>query len=93
MDHPIKTKLGQPVPELRVADVEKAQIYYRDSLGFDIAWIDPDKIIGCVKRDDIAIFLSKCNNTSPGSHWIFAVEVDATFKEMKARGARIVSAI
>jgi len=31
-----KTKIGQPVPQLPVEDVEKAQIYYKDILGFEI---------------------------------------------------------
>jgi catechol 2,3-dioxygenase-like lactoylglutathione lyase family enzyme len=35
------TTIGQPVPELPVADVEKAQHYYRDVLGFEIGWLYP----------------------------------------------------
>lgn len=90
--NPIKTQLAQPVPELPVADVEKAQIYYRDVLGFDIGWIDPDKSIGAVSRDQIAIFLS-ARDASPNTHWIFADDVDATYNEMKARGAKITEDI
>ena len=89
----IKTKLAQPVPELPVADVEQAQIYYRDVLGFDIVWTYPDKSIGGVARDGIAIFLSKQNDVSPNRHWIFADDIDATFEEMKARGANITEGI
>jgi catechol 2,3-dioxygenase-like lactoylglutathione lyase family enzyme len=33
--------IDQPVPELPVADVERAQRYYRDVLGFDIDWLFP----------------------------------------------------
>jgi catechol 2,3-dioxygenase-like lactoylglutathione lyase family enzyme len=93
MSSPIKTKLAQPVPELPVADVEKAQTYYRDILGFDVAWIYPDKSIGAVGRDGIAIFLSKQNNISPNAHWIFAVDIDATYQEMKLRNANITEEI
>jgi predicted enzyme related to lactoylglutathione lyase len=93
MNTSVKTKLAQPVPELPVADVEKAQIYYRDILGFDIAWTYPDKSIGAVSRDEIAIFLSRRNDVSPNKHWIFADDVDATFEEMKARGAKITEDI
>jgi catechol 2,3-dioxygenase-like lactoylglutathione lyase family enzyme len=39
---PLST-LGQPVPELPVEDVERAQQYYRDILGFEIGWLDPGK--------------------------------------------------
>ena len=37
------TTIGQPVPELPVADVEEAQRYYRDVLGFEIGWLYPGK--------------------------------------------------
>ena len=32
------SKIGRPVPELPVEDVERAQQYYRDVLGFEIGW-------------------------------------------------------
>jgi len=38
--------IGQPVPELPVADVERAQQHYRDALGFEIGWLYPGKEIG-----------------------------------------------
>lgn len=41
------TTIGPPVPELPAADVEKAQQYYRDVLGFEIAWLDPRKNHRC----------------------------------------------
>ena len=50
------TSIGQPVPELPVVDVERAQQHYRDALGFEIGWLYPDKGIGAVLRpggDDI----------------------------------------
>ena len=40
------TSIGQPVPELPVADVEHAQQHYRDALGFEIGWLYPGKEIG-----------------------------------------------
>lgn len=51
--------IGQPVPELPIADVERAQQYYRDVLGFDIGWLDPSKEIGAVSRGEVAIFFRK----------------------------------
>ena len=40
--------MGPPVPELPVTDVERAQRHYRDTLGFTIGWLYPDKSIGAV---------------------------------------------
>jgi len=43
---PARSSIGQPVPELPVADVERAQQHYRDALGFEIGWLYPGKEIG-----------------------------------------------
>ena len=51
--------IGQPVPELPVADVERAQQHYRDALGFEIGWLYPGKEIGAVSRPGVAIFFRK----------------------------------
>jgi hypothetical protein len=40
------SSIGQPVPELPGADVERAQQHYRDALGFEIGWLYPYKKIG-----------------------------------------------
>ena len=83
--------ITQPVPELPVADVERAQQYYRDVLGFTIGWIDPDKDIGSVSRDEAVIFFRKTKPPfAPAIHWVFAPDIDATYKELGASGANIV---
>ena len=38
--------MGPPVPELPVADVERAQRHYRDVLGFEIGWREGRRILG-----------------------------------------------
>src|SRR5712675_238726 len=53
------SSIGQPVPELPVADVERAQHHYRDALGFEIGWLYPGKEIGAVSRGNVAIFFRK----------------------------------
>jgi uncharacterized glyoxalase superfamily protein PhnB len=91
-----KTKIGQTVPQLPVEDVEKAQIYYRDILDFEILWIYPDtgKYIGAVTRGDSTIFLAKTNKPiEPNIHWIFAEDIDKTYAEFKERGADIIEDI
>jgi hypothetical protein len=48
------SSIGQPVPELPVVDVERAQQHYKDALGFDIGWLYPGKEIGAVSRGKVA---------------------------------------
>ena len=69
------SSIGQPVPELPVADVERAQQHYRDALGFEIGWLYPGKGIGAVSRGNVAIFFRKRESAfEPAIHWVFAEE-------------------
>jgi predicted enzyme related to lactoylglutathione lyase len=91
---PSLTSITQPVPELPVSDVEGAQAYYRDVLGFDIGWIDPSKDIGAVSRGDVSIFFRRRQPPfEPAVHWVFAPDVDATYAELRSFGANIVDPI
>jgi uncharacterized glyoxalase superfamily protein PhnB len=83
--------MGQPVPELPVADVERAQQHYRDALGFEIGWLYPGKEIGAVSRDKVVIFFRKRQSPfEPAIHWVFAEDIDASYEELTASGANIV---
>lgn len=85
------TSIGPPVPELPVADVERAQRHYRDALGFEIGWLDEGREIGAVSRGKVAIFFRKrIPPFEPAVHWVFAEDVDATYDELKSSGAKIV---
>src|SRR5262245_23355035 len=85
------TSIDRPVQELPVADVEVAQRYYRDVLGFDVGWLYPGSEIGAVSRGDSPIFFRKRKPPfEPAVHWIFAPDIDATYDEFKALGAKIV---
>ena len=85
------SKIGQPVPELPVEDVERAQEYYRDALGFEIGWLYPGKEIGAVSRGDVVIFFRRTKAPfAPAVHWVFADDVDESYSELKASGANIV---
>src|SRR5687767_9266186 len=89
-----KTKMAQPIPQLPVEDVKKAQAYYKDFLGFEIAWTESGNSIGSVQRDDVAIFFSKSEGMiTPNVHWMFAEDVDLTYAELKSRGADITDHI
>ena len=85
------TLMGKTTPELPVADVERAQQHYRDVLGFEIGWLYPGKEIGSVSNGETAIFFRKREPPfEPAVHWVFAQDVDATYQELKAKGANIV---
>jgi uncharacterized glyoxalase superfamily protein PhnB len=87
----LRTTLAHPTPELPVEDVERAQQHYRDALGFEIGWLYPGSDIGAVSRDDVAIFFRRRGRPfEPAVHWVFAADIDATYDELRSRGARIV---
>ena len=88
----VRTTLAPPVPELPVEDVVRAQQHYHDALGFEVGWLDSDGEIGAVSREPIAIFFRKrARPFDPAVHWVFASDLDATYDELRARGARIVA--
>ena len=83
-------RIGQPVPEHPVADVERAQKYYRDVFGIEIGWLSPDKGIGAVSLERVAIFFRKRETPFDSVvHWIFAEDLDATYQELKTSGANL----
>jgi len=84
------TSIGPAVPELPVVDVERAQQYYRDVFGFEVGWLYPDKHIGAVSRGRTTIFFRKREPPfEPAVHWIFAEDIDATYREFQFSGAHI----
>jgi predicted enzyme related to lactoylglutathione lyase len=86
-----KSAIAQPVPELPVADVERAQRHYQERLGFDVGWTYPDKLIGAVIRGNAVIFFRKrAPLFEPVVHWVFAEDIDALYEELQTRGATIV---
>jgi catechol 2,3-dioxygenase-like lactoylglutathione lyase family enzyme len=87
---PTLLPIGLLVPELHVADIERAQEHYRDALGFEIGWLRPGEI-GAVSRGKAVIFLRQ--TTPPfaaAAHWVFAQDIDAIYDELKSLSARIV---
>ena len=85
------SSIGQPVPELPVVDVERAQRHYRDAFGFEIEWLSSGRDIGAVSRGDVAIFFRQRKPPfDPVVHWVFAEDIDATYRELESSGAKIV---
>ncbi len=50
-DHELTT-ITQPMVELPVEDVERAQQHYNNTLGFSKTWLLPDKSMGAVARGE-----------------------------------------
>lgn len=87
-------KLSQPTPELPVPDVRKAQEYYRDRLGFEIAWHNEEGRIGAVSHGDCAIFFRESSEDArPGVFWIFTEDVDEAHATLTRLGADILEAL
>ena len=83
--------MGPPVPELPVADVERAQQHYRDALGFKIGWLDSGKGIGAVSRDKTVIFFRRREPPfEPAIHWMYAEDIDSSYRELMSSGANII---
>ena len=83
--------ISQPVPELPVVDVERAQQHYRDVFGLEIGWLYPGKEIGAVSGDKVAIFFRKRTPPfEPAIHWVFREDLDASYRELQSSGANIV---
>ena len=86
-----KASLARPVPELPVADVERAQQHYRDVFGLDIAWLEPDKGIGAVTGPDVTLFFRRREQPfEPTIHWVFAADIEAMHHQLQSTGANIV---
>jgi uncharacterized glyoxalase superfamily protein PhnB len=84
-------ELSCPRPILSVNQFKASQAYYRDALGFAIAWEhgDPPNF-GAVRRSETELFMCERCQGQPGS-WtmIFAHDIDALYKEFISRKAII----
>ncbi|MFN7924842.1 MAG: VOC family protein [Bryobacteraceae bacterium] len=89
------------VPEIPVADVDKAAAYYVESLGFTLDWGDDRGGIAGISRGACRLFLTNGafrewhGNKGSVLFWLNVdskAEVDALYEEWKATGAILVSA-
>ncbi len=82
--------LSQPTPELPVPNVREAQEYYRDKLGFEIAWYNEEGKIGAVARGDCSIFFREVTGEhTQSTFWVFCEDLDEVHAEFVRRGADI----
>lgn len=87
-------QIDQPTPELPVRNIEEAQRYVRDRMGFEIGWHHTEGRIGAVSHGECAIFLRQTTEAvHPVVLWIFATDIDAAYAELVERGAEITDPI
>ena len=82
-------KSEQPTPELPVPNVPEAQRYYRDKLGFEIAWFREEGRIGAVSHGECAIFFREAAQSQASTFWVFCNDVDKAYSDLIERGADI----
>jgi uncharacterized glyoxalase superfamily protein PhnB len=83
--------MGCTVPILNIKNLRASQAYYRDKLGFKVAWDHGDPpSFGAVTRDNSVIFMCQsCEMPSGAWMMIFTKDVDNLHDEYKKRGAII----
>jgi len=87
-------ELNQPVPELPVSDVEKAQQYYQQYFGCKVEWITPGHEIGAVSNGDTAIFFrQRSEPIQPIALWVYCRDLNNSYKTLEDLGANIVEKI
>jgi len=77
------------VPQLPVSDLSATQAWYRDVLGFEIAWASED--FGAVWQDRVEIFFARVARPSLAVLCVRVEDADALCKRYREGGARIVS--
>ena len=87
------------VPEIPVANIDKAAAYYVDTLGFTLDWGDEEGGIAGISREHCRLFITNTafrqeyGNTGPILFWLnlgSKAEVDELFAVWKSAGATIV---
>jgi catechol 2,3-dioxygenase-like lactoylglutathione lyase family enzyme len=80
-------------PQLPVSDVRETQAYYRDVLGFKIAWIYGEEY-GAVYNGSTEIYLSREEGDfAPVWTYVRVEDADASLAAHRACGAKIVEEI
>ena len=80
-------------PQLPVADVRETQAYYRDVLGFKIAWIWREEY-GAVYNGTTEIYLARQEGEiHPSCCFVRVENADETLAIYRERGAKIIEEI
>ena len=76
-------------PQLPVRDVAEAQRYFRDVLGFEIAWTRGDAF-GAVQGGKTEIFVSKSERPETATLCVLVDDAESLLAIYRERGAKIV---
>jgi len=80
---------NQPIPELPVSNLEKAQAYYTSILSFQLEWEFPNEICG-LSNGETALFLRQRKGSfEPCFLWVSVDNADASFDALSDAGAKI----
>ena len=83
-------KLKSISPIFQVANLERALAFYRNKLGFDVAWqAGEPPTHAAVCRDEVEISLEVAASPAPGHAYLHVNGVDVLFATATAAGARI----
>ena len=92
----------QAVPEIPVANVDKAAEYYVRALGFSFDWGNDDEGIGGISQGDCRMFLTNApfrqphgTAAGPVTIWLNVgskAEVDELFARWQPAGAKVIQA-
>jgi uncharacterized glyoxalase superfamily protein PhnB len=84
-------RLVRVAPEIPVANLDEAVVYYRDKLGFEVLMTMPERGYAIVERDGIALHLFQdgTRSLSPASFHIFTQGLEQLFAELRGRGAQV----
>ena len=84
-------EMSPAIPIIRVENLRKAQRYYRDVLGFKLAWEDGDPVdFAAVKRGDAVYFMCEgCQGRGAAWSSVFVKDVDKLHEELRAKKATI----
>jgi catechol 2,3-dioxygenase-like lactoylglutathione lyase family enzyme len=79
--------------ELSVADVRETQAYYRDGLGFKVAWIYPENFGAVYYGTTEVLFSQEAGKNRPCWNLVRVEGADATLATYRERGAKIIEEI
>jgi predicted enzyme related to lactoylglutathione lyase len=80
-------------PQLPVSDIRETQAYYRDVLGFKIAWIWQEEYGAVYNGTTEIFFVREEGEIFPACSFVRVEDADAVLADYRERGVKIVEEI